>query len=374
MKKVLLSVFMATSISSMAQNVSIPDANFKAALVANTSINTNNDGEITVNEAAAFAGSLDVSSKSISNLTGIEAFTNIVSLACYSNNLTQLDLSKNTALKYLYAYSNKLTSIDVSKNTALVTLYCYGNKLTQIDISKNSNLVYFDASTNDLTSIDLSNNPKLSKIYCHSNKLSAIDVSKNPALRLFFCYNNGNISSIDVSKNPQLSSINCGGNKLTRLDLSQNPGLTKVYCAVTQMTFLNLANGQNKKIVEIEANANGKLDCVQVDDVAYSTAVWKGNSYKFDSASSFSKSCAASSTSEVNSVTFQITPNPVANTLTVQGLQEDITQLGVYDISGKLLIKAAVQNSVDVSTLSSGIYLVSIKTASGVSRKKFVKH
>jgi hypothetical protein len=39
-----------------AQIVHIPDANFKAALVGNSSINTNGDDEIQVSEAEAYDG------------------------------------------------------------------------------------------------------------------------------------------------------------------------------------------------------------------------------------------------------------------------------------------------------------------------------
>ena len=47
------------------QNVTIPDANFKAALVANASINTNMDTEIQISEAAAFTGGINVSNSGI---------------------------------------------------------------------------------------------------------------------------------------------------------------------------------------------------------------------------------------------------------------------------------------------------------------------
>jgi hypothetical protein len=43
-----------------AQIVHIPDANFKAALVGNSSINTNGDDEIQVSEAEAYDGTIDV--------------------------------------------------------------------------------------------------------------------------------------------------------------------------------------------------------------------------------------------------------------------------------------------------------------------------
>ena len=45
------------------------------------------------------------------------------------NQLTSLDLSKNTELTMLYCNGNQLTSLDLSKNTALKHLYCYKNKI-----------------------------------------------------------------------------------------------------------------------------------------------------------------------------------------------------------------------------------------------------
>ncbi|MDG0972550.1 MAG: hypothetical protein P8O07_00170 [Crocinitomicaceae bacterium] len=75
MKTLLLSLISVLAINSYAQNVNIPDANFKAYLVGNAQINTNGDTEIQVSEANAFGGTIDCSSQNISDLTGIEAFT-----------------------------------------------------------------------------------------------------------------------------------------------------------------------------------------------------------------------------------------------------------------------------------------------------------
>src|SRR5688572_15779471 len=112
---VLLFPFAATC---YAQDVIIPDANFKAALVGNTSINTNMDTEIQETEAEAFTGPLNVSTLNISDLTGIEAFTALTNLDCSINSLTNLDLSSNTALTVLKCYFNQLTTLDISANTA----------------------------------------------------------------------------------------------------------------------------------------------------------------------------------------------------------------------------------------------------------------
>ena len=76
MKKILLSIITITAFvfGANAQNVNIPDANFKTYLLGNTLINTNGDTEIQVSEASSFSGGIDCSNLSIADLTGIENF------------------------------------------------------------------------------------------------------------------------------------------------------------------------------------------------------------------------------------------------------------------------------------------------------------
>ena len=59
----------------------------------------------------------------------------VTELDCNENQLTCLNVSKNTALKLLDCSWNQLTSLDMSKNTALDLLYCSNNKLTNLNIS-----------------------------------------------------------------------------------------------------------------------------------------------------------------------------------------------------------------------------------------------
>ena len=109
MKKItllLFALFFVTA-ATFSQNVTIPDANFKAALLADNLINTTADGEITVAEANAYTGTIEVSGKSITSLVGIEAFVNITVLNCSANSLTTLDVTPLTKLERLYCNENK---------------------------------------------------------------------------------------------------------------------------------------------------------------------------------------------------------------------------------------------------------------------------
>src|SRR5690349_2617461 len=157
----LLLVLLLSVGTVLAQNVYIPDANFKAALVATPSINTNGDGEIQTSEASAFTGTIRVSNKDIDDLTGIEAFTRVTSLWCDNNNLTSLNLSSNSALVALRCNHNQLTMLDVSSNVHLKDLQCYVNAITSLDVSNNPELVTLKAFQNQLTILDVSANTNL---------------------------------------------------------------------------------------------------------------------------------------------------------------------------------------------------------------------
>ncbi|MBR5160516.1 MAG: hypothetical protein IKW80_02725, partial [Thermoguttaceae bacterium] len=63
-------------------------------------------------------------------------------LNCSDNQLTELDVSHNTALTTLNCSSNQLTELDISHNTALYELNCYGNQLTEVDLLNCPSIFY----------------------------------------------------------------------------------------------------------------------------------------------------------------------------------------------------------------------------------------
>ena len=137
----------------------------------------------------------------IKDLTGIELFPNLEKLDCKHNNLTRLDVSKNTKLTELYCESNQLTGLELSNNTALTSLDCSGNKLTSLDVSNNTALTYLNCNYNQLTGLDLSKNIALTKLGCEFNQLTSLDLSQNTALTILGC--SGNKRQITVDKTGQ---------------------------------------------------------------------------------------------------------------------------------------------------------------------------
>ena len=114
------------------EGVNIPDANLKAAL--NKAINSNraDDQPITQLELESLTGKLNLSSKRISNLDGIQYCTSITQLILNENSITDLSpISNLTNLTYLYFGGNNVT--DLSPLKKLINI-------DNLDISRNSNL------------------------------------------------------------------------------------------------------------------------------------------------------------------------------------------------------------------------------------------
>ena len=222
-------------------DTNFPDANFRTVV---KKFDTNKDSSLSDTEIAAVE-EIDCYDKGISNLKGIEYFTALRSLSCGRNQLTALDVSKNTALTYLHCSYNQLTSLDVSKNTALTKLYCYNNQLTSLDVSKNTALTYLDCWGNSLTKLDVSKNTALTYLDCGYNQLTALDVSKNTALTYLSCSYN-QLTTLDVSKNTALTDLLCHNNQLTTLDVSKNTALTRLRCHNNQLTSLDVSNTDMK--------------------------------------------------------------------------------------------------------------------------------
>ena len=367
MKKSILifaALFFCTFVS--AQIVNIPDANFKAYLLADPDINTNGDNQIQVSEAINFNGSLECSMKSIKNLTGIEAFTNAKELDCSKNQLTSLDISKNTGLIFLHCGENQITSLDLSKNISLSNLVCYSNQLTNLELSKNIKLIFVECYDNRLATLDLSKNTMLWALHCDQNELTSLDVSKNTALVTLMCYEN-QLTNLDVTQNIKLASLDCDQNNLMTLDLSKNIYLSALDCRQNLLESLNIKSGYNTNISYVNLFDNPYLTCIQVDNAAYSTANWTSK----DSWASYNTDCNYLSNNDVQKSGLRIYPNPVKNSLNIQ-TPDKLQKLEIYSANGQL-VKTSFLKETSVANLPKGNYVAKITTDKGVQTEKIIK-
>ena len=160
---------------------------------------------------------------------------------CSGENITSLDVSKNSQLKVLDCSQNSLTSLDVSKNTNIGTLNCSNNNLSSLSISKNTVLSILKCSDNRIASLDLSKNTGLFELICSNNKLTSLDLSKQNRLQEVHCDNN-QLSSLIVSKQATgLVEVRCTQNQiqgasmdaliasLPKLNNPGSPGVLAIY-------------------------------------------------------------------------------------------------------------------------------------------------
>ena len=88
-----------------------PDKAFRA-LLAET-VDSNGDSLLSALETRRVS-ELNCSGLGIADLTGIEHFTQLVALNCENNELTALDVSKNTHLSEIYCGGNRLATLDLT--------------------------------------------------------------------------------------------------------------------------------------------------------------------------------------------------------------------------------------------------------------------
>ena len=194
----------------------------------------------------------------IESLKGIEHFSRLQQLKCYNNNLTTLDLRKNTQLIKLQCDKNQLMSLDLGVNTKLNLLSCRNNKLKSLDVS-GIDVQYFYCSNNQLTSLNLTNHTSLKDVDCSNNKLTTLEIGTKNYLMRINCQQN-KLASLDVNNVPDLQYLYCDSNQLTKLVVSNNPELEELECQSNQLTSLDVSKNTKLKRLQCYNNHLTSLD------------------------------------------------------------------------------------------------------------------
>lgn len=277
-----------------AQIVTIPDANFKAKLLLASQLNgiakgdlgqyiaidTNSDGQIQESEALAVY-ELRVNSSYISNLTGIQSFTNLRYLDCGDNQLSSLNVTSLTNLNQLFCRINHLSSLYVSNMPNLKVLNCYQNLLTSLNITNDLILEELYINDNQIQSIDLTPFVNLKSLGLSKNPYTS-PVNLNPLVNLeylsidditnsaMFPLNDSNmplfvnliqlstsnsvgISNLHYNLIPNLQRLNCQNTGLNNLNFIPT-GLKVFNCPVNNLTSMNLTQFINLEFLTIGQN------------------------------------------------------------------------------------------------------------------------
>ena len=248
-----------------------PDAKFRSFVKEN--LDKNKDDILDAMEIAAVK-MIEANNMGIKSLEGVGFFTALETLKCWDNELTGLDLSKNTALKDLQCSNSKLQSLDLSKNTELTRLSCGSNKLTELDVSKNTKLEMLDCESDSLlsymrlTELDVSQNTALKELNCYGVKMQKLNVSGCTALEELDCGGN-QLTALDVSQNTKLTFLDCASNQLTALDVSKNPELKDLYCRNNFLAELDVSKNLELKSISCGKNGLTSLDLDKNTEITY---------------------------------------------------------------------------------------------------------
>ncbi len=270
--------------------VEIPDANFKNALLARHTIDTNGDGEIQCEEAEAYKGIINVSAPTrnptttvinqlhIKDLTGIEAFPNIVELYCRYNYIDKIDISNNKKLRKFSCFVNNIKELNLSENTLLIYLSCGGNPYTSqtIDVSKNTNITEFHCSYSTLTNVNLETNTKLKVLNLSRNYITpTINLQNQPELKTLNIISN-QIEYLDISQNPQIQAVYLSNNPLTLNDIIQQQRTQKEDHTVdfSNNLLLDSLDISNTGITSLDLTHNTALTYVKCDSTDNLTTIY----------------------------------------------------------------------------------------------------
>ncbi|MFQ6600295.1 leucine-rich repeat domain-containing protein [Flavobacterium sp. C3NV] len=401
----------------------IPDPNFEERLIMLGIDKDGKNGKV-LNTSISKIDHLYVGKYSIKDLTGISGFTSLRGLTVSENELTSLDLSKNTLLDTLDCSKNKLRTLNLkngnnknfysnrsnfSDNPDLTCIQvddvAYSNAnwatikdasatfdtncpieyVTLPDSNFEQKLIDLGIDTDGLngkititdvsfiTSLDLSNtNIKDITGIENFTALTTLDLSNNQ------------ITTLDLSKNVLLETLNVSSNQITTLDLSKNVNLRIVYVVNNPLISLNLKNGNNKNFVlPVETGKKSAslytsflglttLGCIQVDDADYSNANW---SKIKEANTTYSNTCKSLGIEDNTFDKVAIYPNPTKGEVNISNIK--VEKATVYNSLGQLvrtfiLDSSNSNNTINLSGLPKGVYYIYLINQDAASAKKII--
>ena len=236
------------------------------------------DDNYLTDQEAASVKAIDISSKGIADLKGIEHFTALKTLNCSGNSLvtSTLDVSKNTALEVLNCSSNyNLTTLDLSKNTKLKTLDCSNNyEMTVLDVSANTALQTLRCNNNQLTTLDVSKNTALTELYCYCNSIR----DEGMQTLISSLHQNGGTLCAYATTNDQneMTTTHVADAKTKKWQVKAWDGSNSVDYAGIFAVYINATNFPDAAfrnyVSNFDGDSNGYLTEVEIDGVTDITA------------------------------------------------------------------------------------------------------
>lgn len=155
---------------------------------------------------------LDVSGNLLSGELSLLANTELLTLDVSTNQLTKLNVSKNTLLTTLKAYGNNLDTLDISGLRALDALYLSAGSPTLDSISSLKLTIPADAVIKNFKANDITLGPWLTLEVKANPFIESLSVRSALGLLGVTANDNTKLLSLDVTGSPVSAVLNTLGN------------------------------------------------------------------------------------------------------------------------------------------------------------------
>ena len=174
---------------------------------------------------------LDCEDCAITGLNGVNGMTDLETLLCRNNQLTQLAVINKSKLDWLR----------VSGNRSLTSLQCYNNALTNLDVTNCVALTNMSCTGNKLTSLSVSGCDALIEFYCNRNLISGDEMTQL------------------VNSLPTRSSSNPGTFRVVNIT-NENNVITPEQLAIARSKYWNPKKWDGSSWVDISNATTGDVD------------------------------------------------------------------------------------------------------------------
>ncbi|CAM3313695.1 hypothetical protein FLLO111716_03075 [Flavobacterium longum] len=419
-------LFLFAVLSAKAQIINFTDQGLKNAILQYSfdqqglEINpdTNANGEIEVSEAQNVFIIQSPSDLSVNNFEGLQYFTNLSELL-FSTAQTNFSSLNPSALPpslqvlriedgMLVEFSGSvpsitdlrihfcpLQSIDLSGVSQLTTLSIFNTGLTSLSAAVCSNLQNLNCGYNNLSALTFPSSIK--RLGVQWNQLTTLEFGPGVDLEFLECFNN-QLTSLDLSNMIHLESVDCGYNQLTSLNLSNtmsqplNNPQPWFRCGNNQLTVLDLTSCSAKRFYAdnnlltslfmkngvnntspTSFSGNPTLSHICVDDSEFAYVQAKVNAYGYTGCVIDGNCSLGTNEPEV---TWAVVPNPASSILSLMGFEQlNISSVKIFNAVGQLVLVTSndFPDSIDVSSLPEGTYILELRADDKRYTSKFVK-
>ena len=334
MKKIIILFIMILSTVSYSQTA-ITDANFQTAI--NTCLSSNPEDGLCTNSEYGSMPDWDVS-----NVTSMkDAFQ---SREDFNGDISAWDVSNVTNMNEMFflaeSFNQNIGSWDVSNVEDMAAMF--------------ANTLSFNQPLNDW---DVSNVVEMYSMFFNSNAF------------------NQPIGDWDVSSVTNMSfmfqNVTSFNQDLSSWDVSNVSGMTNMFndSGLSRPNYDGILNSWSQQDVQTDVifGAEGITYCNGAD-ARQSLIVNYG--WNITDAGNL---CTPASVDDQNQLDISVYPNPTSDIVYIDGNYSQL-KVVVYDILGKQVINKSITNSIDISQLEKGVYILQLSDGAKVTTQRIIKN